>query len=207
MSKINKIARKVAKNFSISLLSIAMLAAMSTPSHAINLFFCRIAFGRSGPTWFFVVDPENIQSFNLNMSFDPAEFAFQDIVYASPYTQLTPPDFSQLSSGLIQGIAGSSSTPVFGSGDLFTLTLTQLVTNPQSTVNVFPGSQSFMVTLDPDTGDTRTLGPDECPSCQVTVPEPITLFGSVMGLGFGAVLKKEHFRKQKKAKALEKLKA
>jgi hypothetical protein len=64
-----------------------------------------------------------------------------------------------------------------------------------------------MVTLDPDTGDTRTLGPDECPSCQVTVPEPITLFGSVMGLGFGTVLKKEHFRKQKKAKALEKLKA
>jgi hypothetical protein len=38
------------------------------------------------------------------------------------------------------------------------------------------------------------------------VPEPITIFGSAIGLGFGALFKKEHSRKQKKVKSLEKQK-
>jgi hypothetical protein len=36
------------------------------------------------------------------------------------------------------------------------------------------------------------------------VPEPLTIVGSGLALGFGTLFKKEHFRKQKKAKSLEK---
>jgi len=39
------------------------------------------------------------------------------------------------------------------------------------------------------------------------VPEPLTIFGSGMALGFGALFKKEYSRKKKRAKALEKQKA
>jgi hypothetical protein len=39
------------------------------------------------------------------------------------------------------------------------------------------------------------------------VPEPITIVGSIMGLGFGALFKKEYSRKQNKIKSLEKQKA
>jgi hypothetical protein len=214
MSSINKITKRIANNFSIPLLlSLGTLVAMPTPSHAIDLFFCRIYYKQleynpdGSKKSEFIIDPENVQSFNLNASFNPEEFAFEEIVYQSPYTQLTPPDFSQLSSGLIQGIAGSTSIPISGSGNLFSLIFTELVPNPQSSIKVFPGLQSFLVTRNSDTGETTTLGPSECPSCEGKVPEPITLFGSAMGLGFGAVLKKQYSRRQKKAKTLEKLKA
>jgi hypothetical protein len=39
------------------------------------------------------------------------------------------------------------------------------------------------------------------------VPEPLTILGSGLSLGFGALFKKEYSRKQKKVKSLEKLKA
>jgi len=207
MNRINEIAKIIAKSFSIPLLSIGMLAAMPTSSHAINLNFCTttivIDFGKVKIT----IDPENIQSFSYSASFNPAELALDEIVYEDTYLQTTPPDLSQLSSGLIQGIAGSTSTPPAGNADLFSLIFTPLVTNPQSSVNFFPGSEGFLVTLNPETGETTTLDPSQCPSCSQPVPEPLTLFGSVMGLGFGAALKKQYSRKQKKAKTLEKVKA
>jgi hypothetical protein len=185
---------------------------MPTSSQAFAFKLCKIKTGfiydGKKLKLFAIFDPENIQSFNYNASFDPEELAFEEIVYLAPYTQTTLPDFSQLSSGLIQGIAGSTSTPISGSSDLFSLIFTPLVTNPQSPIKFFPGSQSFVVISDSDTGETTTLDPSQCPSCEGSpVPEPLTLFGSVMGLGFGAVLKKEYSRKQKKVKTLEKLKA
>jgi hypothetical protein len=212
MSSINKIAKIIAKISIIPLLSIGILAAMPTSSQAFAFKLCKIKTGfiydGKKLKLFAIFDPENIQSFNYNASFDPEELAFEEIVYLAPYTQTTLPDFSQLSSGLIQGIAGSTSTPISGSSDLFSLIFTPLVTNPQSPIKFFPGSQSFVVISDSDTGETTTLDPSQCPSCEGSpVPEPLTLFGSVMGLGFGAVLKKEYSRKQKKVKTLEKLKA
>jgi hypothetical protein len=216
MNRINKIA-KIVKNFSISILSIpilsiGMLVTTPTPSQAINFFGCKIRltriFGFSLEKRGLTLDPENIQSFNYNVSFNPEELVLDEISYSAPYTQTTLPDFSQLSSGLIQGIAGSTSTPVAGEADLFTVIFTLLVENPQSTVNFFAGPEGFIVTRDPDTGETTTLSPSECPTCSsaLNVPEPVTLFGSAIGLGFGTLLKKEYSKKQKKAKTLEKLK-
>jgi hypothetical protein len=213
MSKMHKIARIVAKSFSIPLsivmLSIGMLVATPTSSEAITIKGCRIKFSYYvGGKLKWTLDPENIQSFNYNVSFNPTELTFEEISYEGSYTQTTSPDFSQLSSGLIQGIAGSTSTPVAGDADLFSLIFTPLVANPQSTVNFFAGPGGFIVTRDPDTGETTTLGPDECPSCESEpVPEPLTLFASAVSLGFGAVLKKQHSKNPKKAKTLEKLKA
>jgi hypothetical protein len=206
----NKIARIIAKNFSIPLLSIGMLAAIPTSSYAIGFGRCTVIVTKSpSGKWTFILDPENIQSFNYNVSFNPEELVFEEISYSgTPYTQTTLPDLSQLSSGLIQGIAGSTSTPVAGNADLFGVIFTSLVDNPQSTVNFFAGPEGFIVTSNPDTGETTTLGPEECPICEgQPVPEPLTLFGSALGLGFGAILKKEYSRKQKKAKTLEKLEA
>ena|SRR6476661_3965278 len=214
MNRINKIAKIVVKNFSIPILSIpilsiGMLVATPTPSQAFYLFGCKVysrPIGSGSSGWVF--DPENIESFNYNVSFNPEELFFDEILYSAPYTQTTLPDFSQLSSGLIQGIGGSTSTPVAGNADLFTVIFTHLVDNPQSPVSFFAGPEGFIVTRDPDTGETTTLGPDECPTCESPpVPEPLTLFGSALGLGFGAILKKEYSRKQKKAKTLEKLEA
>ena len=212
MNRINKIAKIVVKNFttpllSIPLLSIGMLVATPTPSQAFSFRGCRIIINFTNGKWKFRLDPENVQSFNYNASFNPEEFAFEEISYVGSYTQTTSPDFSQLSSGLIQGIAGSTSTPVVGDADLFDLILTPLVADPKSPVSFFAGPGGFIVTRDPDTGNTTTLDPSECPSCSEPVPEPITLFGSALGLGFGAVLKKEYSKKQKKVKTLEKLKA
>lgn len=223
MNRMNKIARILAKSFSISLLSIGMLAAMPTPSYAAWLRFCfarltveyeSTSTGTSTTPakktkWKATLDPESIESFNYSASFNPGELAFEEIVYEAPYTQTTLPDFSQLSSGLIQGIAGSTSTPVFGNADLFTLIFTELVPNPQSTINFFPGSQGFMVIRNSDTGETTTLDSSQCPSCETPVPtpEPLTLFASAASLGFGAVFKKQYSRNQKKAKTLQKLKA
>jgi hypothetical protein len=211
MSRINKIAKIVAKNFSpllsIPLLSIGMLVAMPTSSHAITIGSCRIKTSITNGKWKFKLDPTNIQSFNYSASFNPEEFALEEISYEAPYTQTTAPDLSQLSLGLIQGIAGSTSTPVAGDADLFSLIFTPLVDNPQSSVNFFAGPEGFIITRDPDTGDTTTLDSSQCPSCSAPVPEPLTLFGSAMGLGFGAILKKEYSKKQKKIKTLEKLKA
>jgi|SRR6476661_1112111 len=214
MNRINKIAKIVVKNFSIPILSIpilsiGMLVATPTPSQAFYIGGCRIFSIPIGPRrWGLTLDPENIQSFNYNVSFNPEELVFDEISYSAPYTQTTLPDFSQLSSGLIQGIAGSTSTPVAGSADLFTVIFTSLVDNPQSPVRFFAGPEGFIVTRDPDTGETTTLGPGECPTCESPpVPEPLTLFGSALGLGFGAILKKGYSRNQKKAKTLEKLEA
>jgi hypothetical protein len=39
------------------------------------------------------------------------------------------------------------------------------------------------------------------------IPEPITIFGSAIGLGFGTLFKKKYSKKQKKVKSLEKQKA
>lgn len=209
MSNINGIAKRIAKNFSIPLLSIGILAAMPTPSQAFSIGGCKIVTVKIFPGTKLEIrfDPENIQAFNYSTSFNPAELEFNEIVYKNTYTQTTLPDFSQLSSGLIQGIAGSTSTPPAGDADLFSLIFTPLVTDPQSIINFFPGAGGFLVIRDPDTGNTTTLDSSECPSCSAPVPEPITFFGSAMGLGFGAVLKKEYSRRQKKAKTLEKLEA
>jgi hypothetical protein len=208
MSRRNKIATIIAKSLSIPLFSIGMLAVMPTPSHAFFLKFCKIRwevqYEETGngikKKWRSILDPENVQSFNYSASFDPEEFALERIEYLGPYTQTTSPDFSQLSLGLIQGIGGSTSQPAAGNADLFSLILTPLVPNPQSAVSFFAGSGGFIVTMDPDTGNTTTLDPSECPICSEPVPEPITLFGSFLGLGFGAVLKKEYSKKQKKSK-------
>jgi hypothetical protein len=212
MTRLNKIARIIAKNFSIPLLSVGMVAAMATPSHAWLrgkcLIYIVIDYTKPYSVIRAILDPENVESFNYNASFNPAELALDEIVYEGSYTQTTPPDLSQLSLGLIQGIAGSTSTPPSGNADLFSLIFTPLVANPQSNISFFAGPQGFVVTRDSDTGETTTLGPDECPICESPpVPEPLTLFGSALGLGFGAILKKEYSRKQKKAKTLEKLKA
>ena len=53
---------------------------------------------------------------------------------------------------------------------------------PNQPISVFTGTRTFSNTVE-------------------VVPEPITIFGSGLALGFGAYFKKEYSRKQKKAKA------
>jgi hypothetical protein len=200
MSKINKIAKMVVRKItipllSIPLLSIGMLVATPTSSQAINLRLCTVKITLTNGKWKFTLDPENIQSFNYNASFNPEEFAFEEISYEGTYTQTTSPDFSQLNSGLIQGIAGSTSTPVAGDADLFSLIFTPLVAAPQSPVNFFAGPGGFLVITDPDTGDTTTLDPSECPSCSQSVPEPLTILGAATAIGYGAILKRKSSKK------------
>jgi hypothetical protein len=51
------------------------------------------------------------------------------------------------------------------------------------------------------------LDPDLDPDNLHIIPEPATILGSCLGLGFGALFKKKYSKKQKEAKSLEKQKA
>ena len=131
------------------------------------------------------VDPLNTQAFNLNFRFDASKLELQSIVYISPFTQTTSPDLSQLSSGLIQGIAGSTSTLSSGDVDIFEIILHfRDNTFENTSFTVFAGSNSFVIGQDPNTGQQTTIGPNSIAPMTtfVSIPERSSLILLGMGL-------------------------
>jgi hypothetical protein len=78
------------------------------------------------------------------------------------------------------------------------------VPNKNVTINVQGnvGNNSCNVTvLDPVTTDSCTFTPDGSFGSTIQpVPEPLTILGYATALGFGALFKREHSKRQKKAK-------
>jgi PEP-CTERM motif len=147
------------------------------PEAALSCVFALFS-SNEGAQMACVIDPLNTQAFNLDFQFDASILTFTSIQYVSPFTQTTSPDLSQLSSGLIMGIAGATTTPPPGDVDIFEVILTFKNDTFQNTAfTVFGGSNNFVVGQDPSTGQETTFGPDEIipMTTVVTVPEPSTL--------------------------------
>jgi autotransporter-associated beta strand protein len=114
--------------------------------------------------WVMRIDPLNVQSFQLDIMFDPARcqldqsVGLNGIIYKSPFNQgATPPDFSQLSSGRLQDVAGSTANTSPGDVDIFELVFIDL--QPGAPINgvpftVFASSNDSIVGFDPATMQT-----------------------------------------------------
>ena len=127
----------------------------------------------------YTVDPLNVESFQLDVAFDPNDMSFQSLSYVSPYVQTTSPDLSQLGSGLLRDVAGTSSIspPPPGDVDIFVVTFMDLRPDPSipTTLTVFGSSNDYVVALDTETSDSVMFGGDTIQSCADTIPEPATV--------------------------------
>ena len=159
----------------------------ATPEFPVAVLSClgKLFSSDEGADMACFVDPLNTQAFNLNFRFDASKLELQSIVYISPFTQTTSPDLSQLSSGLIQGIAGSTSTLSSGDVDIFEIILHfRDNTFENTSFTVFAGSNSFVIGQDPNTGQQTTIGPNSITPMTtfVSIPEPSSLILLGMGL-------------------------
>ena len=145
-----------------------------------------------------IIDPENIEQFQIDFQFNPAVLQFRQIDYISPYTQTTLPDLSQLNLGLIQDIAGIASPAPSGEVDIFSIIFDPLIPLPFIVEGtVYASNNDFVVTVDPDTGFKNTLGPENIipitTACICNIPEPATV--SIFSFGlifFVGVFRKKH---------------
>jgi hypothetical protein len=196
-----------------ALLGIGLLGVAPLTSFAGGIGFtgpfltCSISYNRTSG-WSFSIDPQNVESFQLDVRFDPTRALFSGLDYVSPYnqTQGSSPDFSQLGSGLLQDVAGTSSVspPPSGDVDLFTVRFSDL--NPSlspalAPFTVFASSNDFIVGVDPSTGQaTRYSGSGAIPSETCVVPEANTglLIGSC-GLGVLAYYRRKKMKRGRQA--------
>ena len=113
--------------------------------------------------WVMRIDPLNVQSFQLDITFDPARCQLDQsaglngIIYKSPFNETKSPDFSQLSSGHLLDVAGSTASTSPGDVDIFELVFIDLQPGaPVSGVpfTVFASSNDSIVGFDPATTQT-----------------------------------------------------
>jgi hypothetical protein len=166
------------------LIALGLLTLMPTTGLALNpLPTCSISYN-STTGWTFTIDPLEAFSFQLDVKFDPSRAQFAGIDYLTSFHQTTPPDLSQLSSGLILDIAGATSTPLPGDVNIFDVRFTDL--HPSLPVNLaqftlFADANSFITAVDPSTGQTTTFTGSQIPSMTQSVPEPTSLVMMVVG--------------------------
>ncbi len=109
--------------------------------------------------YFFHIDPRNLESFQLDIQFDPARVSFLGLEYVDPYIQtpFTSPDLSMLGSGLLQDVAGTSSIYPPPPCDVYVFIVEFDDLNPSLPpedvpFTVFAGPNDFLVGVDVDTG-------------------------------------------------------
>jgi hypothetical protein len=130
----------------------------------------------------YLIDPVNVKSFQFDFNFNPAEEEFLSLEYIAPYIELQPPDLSNIVSGKILDIAGTTSTIPSGNANLVELTFLPLVSNP-TLPTVSLSSNDFITVFDTNTGQTTTLTSLDIPneSCK-RVPEPTSTL-SLLAIG------------------------
>lgn len=145
------------------------------------------------------VDPINVDSFQLDVSFDTARVSYSGVEYVSPYvpfpsadpTVPIPPDLSRLGDGLLQDVAGysSSSPPPEGEVYIFKVIFEDLRPDLDSwpVFTVFASSNDFIYGYNTETGDFPLFGPADIIPASI-IPEPATLV--LLGLGGLALLRR-----------------
>src|SRR3989442_13502462 len=84
-----------------------------------------LSYAYSPPRWVARIDPLNVQGFQLDVMFDPARahldqtVGLNGIIYKFPFNQTTPPDLTNLGSGRLQDVAGSTANTSPGDVDIF----------------------------------------------------------------------------------------
>ncbi len=113
--------------------------------------------------WVMRIDPLNVQGFQLDITFDPARcqldqsVGLNGILYKVPFNQTTSPDFTALSSGRLQDVAGSTQTTSPGDVDIFELVFIDLQPGTPITsvpFTVFASSNDSITGFDPVTSQT-----------------------------------------------------
>ena len=180
---------------------ISTKAASILPGGGVT-FSCRII--RLGPLWIITVDPQNLESFQLDIAFDPNRAALSGVSFISPYVATTAPDLSQLSNGFLRDVAGTSSIFPPPPGDVDIIQLTFLDLNPNLPISdavftFFASSNDFLTFVDPVTGIRTTFTGSQIRPESCAIPEPTTLLLLGTGLAAGA-LKGRRKLKQKQLK-------
>ena len=133
---------------------------------------------------YLIVDPYNVKEFNLGVSFDPAAFAFDSITYLNGFSEVSAPDLTQVTNGLILDIHGENSNPPTGDVDIFRVNLNPIQNSGTYTASTFAGPTGFIKGFDPVTSQETFIGASniggastDCPIC----PEPSSLALLVFG--------------------------
>jgi len=133
-----------------------VLASTSIVSEAVlsNLTF----HARVEGCWL-IIDPLNLYSFHLDIQFESSLLEFDEIKFLSSYAQAGEPDRSMIASGLVQDVAGISSTsePPEGPVDIFGVHFTPLhpelasLTSFTTDVSILASDNDFIVQKDTET--------------------------------------------------------
>lgn len=144
------------------------LFVFPTVSHAVlptgkTTTTCVLTYVNGVQKWVMRIDPLGVQSFQLDIMFDPARcqldqtVGINGIVYKAPFNQTSAPDFTQLGAGLIKDVAGNTATTSPGDVDIFELTFIDL--HPAQPINgvpftVFASANDSVTAFDPVTMQT-----------------------------------------------------
>ena len=191
----------------LSLIITGLLCAFPTVSEAARAgggttTTMVLSYAYSPPRWIARCDPLNVRGFQLDVMFDPARahldqtVGMKGIIYKFPFMQTTPPNFGELGFGLLQDVAGGTSTTSPGDVDIFELQFIDL--HPELPIDavpftVFASSNDFIVGFDPVTMMTVIFGFGQIAPTTRTVPtgvephiwDPDTLYdnGTTGGAG------------------------
>ena len=163
---------------------------------ALSLAALPFVISKKKRRWIALVDPVNIETFQLDLSYDPTRMEYIGVQYIYPYISDGPrgPDLNTL--GLVQDIRGRVSipTPPPGEVDIFGVEFEDL--DPESDIpsyfTVFASNNDFIRALDVTTGvqvmaDSTNIVPTTASThISTVIPEPST--STLIGIGILGML-------------------
>lgn len=158
---------------------------------ALSLAALPFIISKKKRRWIALVDPVNIESFQLDLSYDPMRMEYIGVRYVYPYISDGPRGLDLSVLGLVQDIRGRVSipTPPPGEVDIFGVEFEDL--DPESDIpshfTVFASNNDFIRAFDITTGiqfiaDNTNIAPTTASTViSAAIPEPSTF--ALIGIG------------------------